>query len=79
MILVTVTDPKRKLRKLVVALALLLMLTLLVPMLWHRTVSTAAEAEQGSEPQLNEPIRVDGQVWQLESFYLPEIEQMRVQ
>jgi len=79
MILVTVTDPKRKLRKLVVALALLLMLTLLVPMLWHQTVSTAAEAEQRSEPQLNEPIRVDGQVWQLESFYLPEIEQMRVQ
>ena len=72
MILLTVTDPKRKLKKLIAAITVLLMLGLLLPMLLQRATHTAVDAEQGRD----DAITVNGEVWPLESYYLPEVEVM---
>ena len=50
----------------------LLMLALMLPMFLHRTTHTAADAGQGRE----DAITVNGEVWPLESYYMPEVEVM---
>ena len=75
MILVTVTAPKRKLRMLIIALAVLVLVALMLPMLMHR--SAGAAAEQVAEERI--AITVNGEIWPLESYYMPDIELMRVQ
>ena len=72
MILLTVTDPKRKLKKLMAAVTVLLLLGLLLPTLLHRATHTVADAGQGSD----DAITVNGEVWPLESYYIPEVEVM---